>query len=112
MDGGLIHETAVNSNDEAAVAKFTVTGSVCAQLSCRLMGLFAQQDVMPRIFTIRRSGAQIRAFILVETLCARKASIIAHKMKMLFTVSEVSLQIQYRSLDDRAVAATELTLKD
>ncbi len=71
--------------------RFVVTGEASSQLPLRLMGLFAQQGLIPLFFELRRGGTGITVSIVQDQLDPHRASIILEKMLGLIDVDQAQL---------------------
>jgi hypothetical protein len=73
----------------AAAWRFAIAGDACPQLALRLLGLFAQQDLLPAEVTIRHSDEGLDIAIVQSALDCQRAGIIADKMRAMIMVREV-----------------------
>lgn len=71
--------------------RFVVRGEASSQLPLRLMGLFAQQGLLPLSFELRREGAGLAVTIVQDELDTHRASIILEKMRGLIDVDHAQL---------------------
>ncbi len=67
----------------AAAHVFVVEGAASAQLPLRLLGFFAQQDLLPDTVCLTRSTAGIAVRIAEANLSAHRARVILAKMRAL-----------------------------
>jgi hypothetical protein len=73
----------------ASVSRFAIAGDACPQLALRVLGLFAQQDLLPAEVTIRCSEDALDIAIVQPALDPLRAGIIAEKMRAMIMVREV-----------------------
>ena len=69
--------------------RFAIAGDACPQLALRVLGLFAQQDLIPAEVTIRCDAEALDIAIVQPALDPRRADIIAEKMRAMIMVREV-----------------------
>lgn len=69
-------------------AVYEVEASDAAQVLCRILGLFAQQD-RPLASVIAHTGDRIQAMLRLGGIDAQRASVIAHKLRALAMVESV-----------------------
>jgi hypothetical protein len=60
-----------------------------AQVLCRVLGLFAQQDRPLASVIAHSSGDRVRAMLRLDQIDAQRASILAHKLRALAMVESV-----------------------
>lgn len=75
----------------AAAHVFVVQGATSPQLPLRLLGFFAQQDLLPETICLTRSHAGIAMRIVEATLDEHRASVILAKMQALPEVASALL---------------------
>lgn len=75
----------------AAGCCFTIAGLASPQLLPRLLGLFAQQDLLPLRLRMDRGTDTMALHIVQDALDERRAGIILQKMLALPEVSSASL---------------------
>jgi hypothetical protein len=73
----------------ASAWRFAIAGDACPQLALRLLGLFAQQDLLPAEVTIRCNLDAVEMAIIQPGLDPHRAGIIAEKMRAMIMVREV-----------------------
>ncbi len=73
---------------------FVVEGAASAQLPLRLLGLFAQQDLLPDTICLTRSTAGIAMRITEASLDAHRAGVILAKMQALPEVVSAMLDVR------------------
>lgn len=71
--------------------RYQVDGHACPQLYLRLLGLFAQQDLIPADIEGQQRDDALILNIVQPGLDRRRAEIIAEKMRMITTVRSVTL---------------------
>jgi acetolactate synthase regulatory subunit len=76
----------------AAGATFVVTADHCPQILLRILGLFAQQDLVVDQVAASASHRSVRATVSVRDLDERRAAIIAEKMRQLVMVRTVQVR--------------------
>ena len=69
--------------------RFVITGAACPQLPLRLLGLFAQRELIPRDVAIRCADDTLAITVIQDALDAHHAGIIAAKMRALVMVRDV-----------------------
>jgi len=69
--------------------RFDIVGAACPQLPLRLLGLFAQQNLMPSEVTIRCANDLLDMVVVQHSLDAHRAEVVAEKMRALVMVREV-----------------------
>ena len=70
-----------------------------AQALCRIIGLFAQRDLLIKTLTLTEDQASHNLVLEVSSVSADRADTIANKLRNLIDVHEVELICQLR--DDR-----------
>lgn len=75
----------------AAGHVFVVEGAASSQLPLRLLGFFAQQDLLPETVCMTRSTAGIAMRIVEATLDEHRAGVILAKMRALPDVASALL---------------------
>jgi len=68
--------------------RFAIVGEACPQLALRVLGLLAQQDLLPSEVTIR-CGEALEMVVIQCALDAGRADILAEKMRAMVMVREV-----------------------
>ncbi len=71
--------------------QYQVDGHACPQLYLRLLGLFAQQDLIPADIEGQQRDDVLTLNIVQPGIDRRRAEIIAEKMRMITTVRSVTL---------------------
>lgn len=71
--------------------RYQVDGHACPQLYLRLLGLFAQQDLIPADIEGQQRDEVLTLSIVQPGIDRRRAEIIAEKMRMITTVRSVTL---------------------
>lgn len=74
-----------------AIARFTIRASICPQVLNRVIGLFAQQDLIPDAVSMARRCGTMVIRLRQTDLDERRASILAEKMRSLVMVQAVAL---------------------
>lgn len=75
----------------AAAHVFVVEGTASSQLPLRLLGFFAQQDLLPETVCMTRSNSGIAMRIVEATLDQHRADVILAKMQALPEVASALL---------------------
>lgn len=70
---------------------FVVHGAASLQLPMRLLNFFAQQELLPEIVCLTRTGGGIAMRIAEATLDAHRAAVILAKMQALPEVASATL---------------------
>lgn len=70
--------------------RFVIIAAACPQLPLRLLGLFAQRDLIPRDVAIRCAGDTLDIVVIQDALDPHHAEVIAAKMRALVMVRHVS----------------------
>lgn len=81
---------------------FDIEGIASAQLPMRLLGLFAQQDLLPHVITMRRSRNGLVMRIVEKTLDDHRAAVILAKMQSF-------VEVEIATLDGAAVPPVGLS---
>lgn len=68
---------------------FEIEGSACPQLLGRLIGLFAQQHLVPDRVEATRAGETLAVRIAAGPIDPARAAIIEHKMRAIVAVGSV-----------------------
>jgi len=95
---------------DSVTAAYSVRALADPQLMGRLLGLFAQQDLVPASVKSTRSGDRLSVHIRQPSLSERRAEVIAAKMRALVPVESVALECQVSrsptpSVEEPALAA-------
>lgn len=85
---------ATGREDACVTATYRVRTADCPQVLLRLLGLFAQQDLVPLHVSARRSGVGLDVRICQASLVEHRANVIAEKMRSIVTVHLVQLDYQ------------------
>lgn len=72
--------------------QFAVVGDASPQLPLRVLGLFAQQDVLPRAVTMTQQEDQVEIVIDCGDLSPHRAGIILAKIEMMVLVRIARLE--------------------
>lgn len=75
----------------AQLKTIEVLGEHCPQLFCRIMGLFAQQNLIPAQMEAKSSTHAIRLSLSVDTIDDQRLRIITEKIRALVNVETVAL---------------------
>ena len=89
--------------------RFVIAGAACPQLPLRLLGLFAQRELIPRDVAIRTGDDTLDIVVIQDALDPHHAEIIAAKMRALVMVRDVR---EERWDDDRHAATPYPTVSD
>ena len=77
--------------NDGFVAGFEVVAERCPGVPCRVLGLFAQQDRIPRRADVADDGDSLRVVVEVELPDRRWAEQMAERMRSMVRVRSVSL---------------------
>lgn len=83
------------------VAHFRVKAGVCSQVTSRLLGFFAQRDLVPSVVIARRTEESLVVRLSQVGLSEESATIIAEKMRSLVMVEAVDLKCRITRSRDR-----------
>jgi hypothetical protein len=74
---------------DGGTAVYEVEASDAAQVLCRILGLFAQQDRPLASVIAHTAGDRVQAMLRLGGIDAQRASVIAHKLRALAMVESV-----------------------
>ena len=79
---------------DAVTATYSVRASSNPHVVCRLLGLFAQQDLVPSLVRVRRLADDMFVTIQQAEIDEHRAEVIAEKMRAMVLVASVALECQ------------------
>jgi hypothetical protein len=79
------------TTDSASAHRFYVTADLCPQALLRILGLVAQNSLIPRDLICERHDDRLQVQIGVDGLSPERAEILLHKISAIVTVHEVVL---------------------
>jgi len=68
-----------------------IVGEPCPQLICRVVGLFAQQNLIPARMETTSSALAIRLSLSLDAIDEQRLRIVAEKIRMLVNVETVAI---------------------
>lgn len=74
-------------------AHFEIIAGVDPHVALRMLNYFAQRDLVPSMFRVRRTRGVLDIRVVVPGLAEHDASVIAEKMRTQFAVSAVTLEM-------------------
>lgn len=77
------------TTDSASAHHFHVTADLCPQALLRILGLAAQNSLIPRSVTCERHDDRLEISLSVDSLSPERAEILLHKLSAIVTVREV-----------------------
>lgn len=86
-------------------AAYAVRADICPQVVIRLIGYFAQQNLVPSSIRVRRWSDELAISIEQPGLDEHQAEIIAEKMRAIVSVMSVTLECRIDAVRAMPVAA-------
>lgn len=80
-------------------ASFTVRTLADPHAVGRLLGLFAQQELIPSAVRVRRLGSELSVSIQQPAISEKRAEVIAEEMRCMVAVAMVGLECQVGTIE-------------
>jgi len=88
-------------------AVYEIEASDTAQVLCRILGLFAQQDRPLASVVAHSHGDKLQAMLRLRQVDAQRARVLAEKLRALATVESVAFTFAERSVPGRRLRCAE-----
>ncbi len=78
-------------------ATYEVRAGACPHLLCRILGLFAQQELLPTSVRMRRDAENVVITVIQGSVAQDRAAIVARKIETMVMVRSVSMECRIGS---------------